>query len=243
MNQQPSYELVIFDCDGVLIDSETLASRIDAEELTRIGYPMSYSDVILRFTGLSSATMRKMIEEDWGRPLPSDFDVIVQSRIKESYQTELQAISGIDQLLHQLRLPRCVASSSAPDKLRLGLELTELWAYFHPHVFSSAMVKAGKPAPDLFLFAAAQMGTKAARCVVVEDSIAGVRAGVAAGMMVIGFTAGGHCHDDHGQRLLSAGAAVVARSAEELSVLLMTSEVQPNTKWQEADPVAAGAVR
>ncbi|TIP32667.1 MAG: HAD family phosphatase, partial [Mesorhizobium sp.] len=98
MNQQASYELVIFDCDGVLIDSETLASRIDAEELTRIGYPMSYSDVILRFTGLSSATMRKMIEEDWGRPLPSDFDVIVQSRIKESYQTELQAISGIDQL-------------------------------------------------------------------------------------------------------------------------------------------------
>ncbi|RWX59281.1 HAD family hydrolase, partial [Mesorhizobium sp. M4B.F.Ca.ET.089.01.1.1] len=162
MNQQASYELVIFDCDGVLIDSETLASRIDAEELTRIGYPMSYSDVILRFTGLSSATMRKMIEEDWGRPLPSDFDVIVQSRIKESYQTELQAISGIDQLLHQLRLPRCVASSSAPDKLRLGLELTELWAYFHSHVFSSAMVKAGKPAPDLFLFAAAQMGTKAA---------------------------------------------------------------------------------
>ncbi|MER8969225.1 HAD-IA family hydrolase [Mesorhizobium sp. M0808] len=233
MKQQNPYELVIFDCDGVLIDSETLASRIDAEELTRIGYPTSYSDVVLRFTGLSSATMRKMIEEDWGRPLPSDFDTIVQSRIKESYRTELQAISGIDRLLHQLSLPRCVASSSAPDKLRLGLELTELWPHLHPYVFSSVMVKAGKPAPDLFLFAAAQMDTEPARCVVVEDSIAGVGAGVAAGMTVIGFTAGGHCFEDHGQRLLSAGAAVVARSAEELGVLLMTSEVQPRSKIAE----------
>ncbi|MFA1622010.1 HAD family hydrolase [Rhizobium mongolense] len=224
MNQLTPYELVIFDCDGVLIDSETLASRIDAEELTRIGYPTSYSDVVLRFTGLSSATMRKMIEEDWGRALPSDFDTTVQSRIKESYRTELQAISGIDRLLHQLPFPRCVASSSAPDKLRLGLELTGLWPHFDPHVFSSVMVKAGKPAPDLFLFAAAQMGIEAARCVVVEDSIAGIRAGVAAGMTVIGFTAGAHCLEDHGQRLLSAGAAVVARSAEELGSFLMMSQ-------------------
>lgn len=217
-------ELVIFDCDGVLIDSETLASRIDAEELTRIGYPTSYSDVVLRFTGLSAATMRKMVEEDWGRPLPNDFDTIVQSRIKETYRTELQAIEGIDRLLHQLPLPRCVASSSAPDKLKLGLELTGLWRHFDPHVFSSVMVKASKPAPDLFLFAAAQMGIEAARCVVVEDSIAGVRAGVAAGMTVIGFTAGAHCFDDHGQRLLSAGAAVVARSAEELGSFLTMSQ-------------------
>lgn len=224
MKQQNPYDLVIFDCDGVLIDSETLASRIDAEELTRIGYPTSYSDVVLRFTGLSSATMRKLIEEDWGRPLPGNFDTIVQDRIKESYRTELQAISGIDQLLHQLQLPRCVASSSAPDKLRLGLELTGLWPHFDPHVFSSVMVKVGKPAPDLFLFAAAKMGGEPARCVVVEDSIAGVRAGVAAGMTVIGFTAGGHCLEDHDQRLLSAGAKVVARSADELTSLLCGSQ-------------------
>ncbi|MBB4388541.1 HAD superfamily hydrolase (TIGR01509 family) [Rhizobium leguminosarum] len=224
MKQQNPYDLVIFDCDGVLIDSETLASRIDAEELTRIGYPTSYSDVVLRFTGLSSATMRKLIEEDWGRPLPGNFDTIVQDRIKESYRTELQAISGIDQLLHQLQLPRCVASSSAPDKLRLGLELTGLWPHFDPHVFSSVMVKVGKPAPDLFLFAAAKMGVEPARCVVVEDSIAGVRAGVAAGMTVIGFTAGGHCLEDHNHRLFSAGAKVVARSAEELTSLLCGSQ-------------------
>lgn len=233
MKQQKSYQLVIFDCDGVLIDSETLASRIDAEELTRIGYPTSYSDVVLRFTGLSLATMRKMIEEDWGRPLPSDFDTVVHARIKESYRTELQAIAGIDQLLHQLPLPRCVASSSAPDKLRLGLELTGLWPHFDPHVFSSVMVKVGKPAPDLFLFAAAKMGVEPAHCVVVEDSIAGVRAGVAAGMTVIGFTAGGHCLEGHGQRLLSAGAAVVATSAEELAALLTTSEVHPTFRMAE----------
>ncbi|WP_208245842.1 HAD family hydrolase (plasmid) [Rhizobium sp. T1473] len=221
--EQQAFELVIFDCDGVLIDSETLASRIDAEELTRLGYPTSYSDVVLRFTGLSSATMRKMVEEDWGRALPDDFDAMVQARIKESYRTELQAIAGIDNLLHQLPSPRCVASSSAPEKLRLGLELTGLLPHFEPHVFSSVMVKVGKPAPDLFLFAAAKMGVEPARCVVVEDSIAGVRASVAAGMTVIGFTAGGHCLEDHGQRLLSAGAAVVARSAEDLGALLTTS--------------------
>lgn len=148
----------------------------------------------------------------------------MQSRIEESYRTELQAIDGIDRLLRQLPLPRCVASSSAPDKLRLGLELTGLWSHFDPHVFSSVMVKAGKPAPDLFLFAAARMGTAPAHCVVVEDSIAGVRAGVAAGMMVIGFTAGGHCLEDHDQRLLSAGATVVARSAEDLTSLLCVSQ-------------------
>jgi HAD superfamily hydrolase (TIGR01509 family) len=233
MKQQKSYELVIFDCDGVLIDSETLASRIDAEELTRIGYPTSYSDVVLRFTGLSSATMRKMVEEDWGRALPDDFDAIVQARIKDSYRTDLQAIAGIDELLHQLSLPRCVASSSAPEKLRLGLELTGLLPHFDPHVFSSVMVKFGKPAPDLFLFAAAKMGVEPARCVIVEDSIAGVRAGVSAGMTVIGFTAGGHCLEDHGQRLISAGAAVVATSAEELRALLMTSEVHPTFRMAE----------
>lgn len=233
MKQQMPYDLVIFDCDGVLIDSEALASRIDAEELTRIGYPTSYSDVVLRFTGLSSATMRKLVEEDWGRPLPNDFDAVVQSRIKESYRTELQAIAGIDDLLRQLPLPRCVASSSDPGKLRLGLELTRLWSHFDPHVFSSEMVKAGKPAPDLFLFAAAKMGIEPARCVVVEDSVAGVRAGVAAAMTVIGFTAGRHCLPDHGQRLLSAGAAVAVESVEELGALLTIRPALPQHQTLE----------
>ncbi|MGV6871982.1 HAD family hydrolase [Pseudochelatococcus sp. B33] len=220
MKRNRSFKLVIFDCDGVLIDSEVLASRIDAEELTRIGYPVTSRDVVLRFAGLSAATMRQVIEEDWGRPLPLDFNDLLQQRIKESYRTELRAIGGIEELLQELALPRCVASSSAPDKLRFGLELTGLWPYLDPHVFSAAMVASGKPAPDLFLFAAAQMRVEPAHCVVVEDSIAGVRAGVAAGMTVVGFTGGGHCLADHGDRLAAAGAATIARSAKELATLL-----------------------
>lgn len=221
MKQVQPFGLVIFDCDGVLIDSEVLACRIDAEELTRIGYPVTLSDAVLRFTGLSSKTMRQLIEAEWGRPLPADFEDNLQKRIKESYRTELQAIRGIDELLRKLSVPRCVASSSAPDKLKLGLELTGLWHHFSPHVFSATMVAAGKPAPDIFLFAAARMGVEPPRCVVVEDSIAGVRAGVAAGMTVIGFTGGGHCVPDHGHRLLASGAAMVACSAEELAAVLM----------------------
>lgn len=214
------FGLVIFDCDGVLIDSEVLASRVDADELMRIGYPITHDEVVLRFTGLSAASMRKDIEADWGRPLPADFETIVQARIKESYRTDLRPIDGIKEVLRRLPLPCCVASSSAPDKLRLGLELTDLLPNFEPHIFSASMVSAGKPAPDLFLFAASRMGVEPHRCVVVEDSIAGVRAGVAAGMTVIGFTAGGHCLADHADRLKEHGASLVTGSSSELCEVL-----------------------
>jgi len=220
MKQNHPFDLVIFDCDGVLIDSEVLASRIDAEELSSIGYSITLEEVALRFTGLSAATMRQRVEEEWGRPLPASFELTVQKRIKDSYRAELQAISGIDDLLKRLSLRRCVASSSAPDKLKLGLDITGLWHHFAPHVFSASMVSAGKPAPDLFLYAASQMETEPAHCVVVEDSIAGVRAGIAAGMTVIGFTGGGHCVPDHADQLLASGARKIARSAAELSVFL-----------------------
>lgn len=214
------FDLVIFDCDGVLIDSEKLASQIDADELMRLGFVVTYEDAVRRFTGLSTATLRRMVEAEWGKPLPPDFEEVVAARIKEKYLTELEAIDGMADLLGWLPVPRCVASSSAPEKLRLGLERTGLWSLLEPHIFSTALVSKGKPAPDLFLFAAKAMGVDPARSVVVEDSIAGVQAGVAAGMEVIGFTAGGHCLDDHGQRLISAGASLVAQSAAELKSLL-----------------------
>ena len=217
---QRRYDLVIFDCDGVLIDSEFLACRIDAEELTRIGYPITTAEVVLRFAGLSAGSMRIAIEADWGRRLPDDFDDVLQAKIKDGYRRELRAIDGIDALLVGLPLPFCVASSSQPDKLRLGLELTDLWRRFDPNVFSASMVKAGKPAPDLFLHAASVMGHAPCRCIVVEDSLAGVTAGIAAGMQVIGFTGGRHCGADHGERLRAAGATFLAQSADEIAAIL-----------------------
>ncbi|SHE79751.1 haloacid dehalogenase superfamily, subfamily IA, variant 3 with third motif having DD or ED [Kaistia soli DSM 19436] len=214
------YDLVIFDCDGVLIDSEFLACRIDAEELTRLGYPITMEEVVLRFTGLSAGSMRIAVEADWGQKLPDDFDDVLQARIKDGYRRELQAIDGIDALLAGLAQPFCVASSSQPEKLRLGLELTGLWPRFHPNIFSASMVKNGKPAPDLFLHAASAMGHAPHRCVVVEDSLAGVAAGIAAGMQVIGFTGGRHCSPGHGDRLRDAGATFLAQSASEIGSIL-----------------------
>lgn len=217
---QSRYDLVVFDCDGVLIDSEFLACRIDAEELTRIGYPITMEEVVLRFAGLSAGAMRIAVEADWGQPLPDDFDDVLQARIKDSYRRELRAIDGIDALLGGLAQSFCVASSSQPEKLRLGLELTGLWRRFDPNVFSASMVKAGKPAPDLFLLAASAMGHAPHRCIVVEDSLAGVTAGIAAGMQVIGFTAGRHSGPNHGELLRAAGATFLAHTTEELSAIL-----------------------
>ncbi len=214
------YDLVVFDCDGVLIDSEFLACRIDAEELTRLGYPITMEEVVLRFAGLSAGSMRIAIEADWGQRLPDDFDDVLQAKIKDGYRRELRAIDGIDALLGGLAQSFCVASSSQPEKLRLGLELTGLWRRFDPNVFSASMVKNGKPAPDLFLLAASTMGHAPHRCIVVEDSLAGVTAGIAAGMQVIGFTAGRHCGPNHGERLRAAGATFLAHTTEELSAIL-----------------------
>lgn len=224
MIEPDTFDLVIFDCDGVLIDSEVLACRIEAEELTALGYPITVEETVMRFTGLPAGAVRAAIEADWGQPLPADFEGRVHVEIKEAYRRDLRPIPGIADLLAALAVPVCVASSSAPDKLRLGLELTGLHECFAPHVFSTTMVARGKPAPDIFLFAAEQMGTPPQRCVVVEDSLAGVQAGVAAGIPVIGFTGGGHCGPGHAARLLQAGARLTVSSAVELHSLLAAAQ-------------------
>jgi HAD superfamily hydrolase (TIGR01509 family) len=216
VSRQGSFGLVIFDCDGVLIDNEILACRIDAEELNAIGYPITLKDVVLRFTGLPSGAMRAVVERDLGRQLPDDFEAILRQKISDASRTDLKAIAGMAELIDALDIPACVASSSAPDKLRYGLELTGLYGRLAPNVFSTTMVARGKPAPDLFLHAARTMGVQPGHCVVVEDSIAGVQAGVAAGMHVVGFVAGSHCCPGHAGRLREAGAASIAGHARDL---------------------------
>ena len=199
-------DLVIFDCDGVLIDSELIACAADADALTEIGYPITTEDVIARFAGVPADAMYAAIEADTGRALPGDFKARVEQRILDAYRTELKPIEGIAQVLAQIRVKKCVASSSTPSKLALGLVETGLFDLVYPHVFSTVLVERGKPHPDIFLYAARMMGVAPSNCVVVEDSVAGVTAAKAAGMRAIGFTGGSHCGPDHGRRLVAAGA-------------------------------------
>jgi HAD superfamily hydrolase (TIGR01509 family) len=220
----PDLDLVIFDCDGVLIDSEIIVCRIHADALSEAGYPITADDVLRRFTGMSDASMYGAIEREWGRSLPAGHDARVRERVAAAYRSDLAAIPGVADAIDRVAragLRRCVASSSTPDKIRFGLELVGLYGRFDPrHVFSATMVARGKPAPDLFLFAAEWMGAMPARCVVIEDSVAGVQAARAAGMRVLGFHGGGHCGPGHAGRLLAAGAAAAFADMAEVPGLL-----------------------
>jgi HAD superfamily hydrolase (TIGR01509 family) len=213
--------LVIFDCDGVLIDSETIACRVDAECLTEIGFPTTAAFIQEHFVGVSSRAMFEQLEKTHGRSLPEGFADMLKQRLHAAFDTELEPIAGVADLLPCIGIKVCVASSSHPERLRHTLGLTGLWPHFDPNVFSATMVRNGKPAPDLFLHAADRMGAAPCDCVVVEDSRAGVSAGRAAGMRVLGFTGGSHCKPDHGARLRAAGADAVFDDMRQLPELLV----------------------
>ena len=213
-------ELVIFDCDGVLIDSEAIACRTDAACLAEIGIAMSAEEIMDRYVGISAAAMFADIELRHGRRLPADFIETVRSRVATAFDTDLLPMAGVEMALRALPFNRCVASSSAPARLQHSLSLTGLLRYFDPHIFSATQVPRGKPAPDLFLFAAATMRAVPEMCVVVEDSEPGVQAAVAAGMRVIGFTGGGHCRPGHAERLRAAGALAVCDHMQRLPGLI-----------------------
>jgi HAD superfamily hydrolase (TIGR01509 family) len=205
----PGPALVIFDCDGVLIDSELIGCRAEAAELARTGIAISADEILARFTGISSKAMYATLEAELGRPLPPDLEARIAARIRADFERELAPVSGIHAALDRLRCAKCVASSSDPARLDHSLTLTGLLERFAPHIFSATMVRHGKPAPDLFLFAAQAMKVAPAECLVVEDSEAGVQAALAAGMRVLGFTGGSHCGPEHAARLLAAGASLV----------------------------------
>ena len=220
--------LVIFDCDGVLIDSETITCRVQAERLAAHGFAVTAEDVIRRFTGMRDREMYAILEKEHGRALPDDYDAATKALIAEAYRHELRAVPGVATALEAIALPVCVASSSNPHKLRFGLEITGLYERFAPHLFSAAEVGRGKPAPDLFLFAAARMGAAPGACLVIEDSIAGVQAARAAGMAVFGFCGGAHCREGHGDRLREEGAALVLEQMEALPSLIDAWERRPS---------------
>jgi HAD superfamily hydrolase (TIGR01509 family) len=183
-------ELVIFDCDGVLVDSERIAVRTDVQVLATLGWVLTEAECIERFVGLSDKSIKAAIEAHLGRVLPDDWDQEFQSLYRDAFAAELEPVPGVVEALDQLTLPTCVASSSSHDKLRFTLGLTGLYERFAGRIFSAYDVARGKPAPDLFLHAAARMGVEPAACAVVEDSRYGIQAARAAGMRAFGFAGG-----------------------------------------------------
>jgi len=198
-------DLVIFDCDGVLVDSEVISCRAHAETLTRHGYPITADQVLERFLGVSDREARMMIETEIGLSLPGDFETQMNQAALQCYAEDLQTIPFIGEAVAAIGLKKCVASSGTPEKIRHGLDCTGLYDLFAPHIFSASQVERGKPAPDLSLFAAEQMQSAPARCVVIEDSLPGITGGLAAGMTVLGFHGGSHCRPGYADTLRAAG--------------------------------------
>jgi HAD superfamily hydrolase (TIGR01509 family) len=213
-------DLIIFDCDGVLVDSEVISCHAHAATLTRHGYPITADQVLDRFLGVSDREARMLIEADLGRSLPIDFEAQMKQAALQRYAEELLPIPHINDVMAAISLPKCVASSGTPEKIRHGLTCAALYDVLAPHIFSASQVKRGKPAPDLFLFAAEQMQALPARCVVIEDSVPGITGAVAAGMTVLGFHGGSHCRPGHANTLRAAGAAMTFDDMRELPGLI-----------------------
>ena len=182
--------LVIFDCDGVLVDTERIAVRIDVAVLAELGWKMSEAEVVERFMGKSDDEMTREIEAHTGRKLPESWEAPFRHLYREAFAAELQPVPGILEALDTITLPTCVASSGTHEKIRYTLGLTGLYDRFAGRIFSVDDVRRGKPAPDLFLHAASRMGAAPERCAVVEDSPYGVQAAWAAGMRAFGYAGG-----------------------------------------------------
>ncbi len=201
--------MVIFDCNGVLVDSEPLATAVVSQEFMRAGFALTPDVVAHYFTGRRPSDMFVEVEMAAGRKLPEGFAGMVASATLRRFRAELRATRYAAHALSWLRGRKCVASSSSPDRIRVSLQTTDLLRFFEPNLFSASEVRNGKPAPDLFLHAAARMQVDPRDCVVVEDSVVGVAAAAAAGMKVLGFAGGSHAGPALGSHLRAAGAHAI----------------------------------
>jgi HAD superfamily hydrolase (TIGR01509 family) len=199
----------IFDCNGVLVDSESIVAEVASTELTRAGFVIAPDTVARFFAGRRPIDMLADIEAATQRKLPPDFATTLAAATLRRLRAELRATAHVEHALTWLRGPKCVASSAPLDRVRLSLESTGILRFFEPYLFSASDVPRGKPAPDLFLHVAAKMRVNPAECIVIEDSAAGVSAAHAAGMVPIGFVGGNHTNPSLGTHLLSAGARAV----------------------------------
>lgn len=211
---------IIFDCDGVLVDSETLSAEAHARALTALGYNISREEAMLRFQGISEHQMYELIEADWGRSLPADYDNRYKATITDIYRSELQAIAGVHDAVDSIELPKAVASNSSEKMLDMKLHQVGLYDKFAPHIYSVSHVKRGKPAPDLYLFAASRLGIDPRDCLVIEDSLPGLRAAKAAGMRVFAFMGASHIGPKPYDKLLDEGALLTFDDMRHLPSLI-----------------------
>jgi HAD superfamily hydrolase (TIGR01509 family) len=218
------FAAIIFDCDGVLINSEVINLAVEREMLAELGLTYELAVYQTRFVGLANNSFFAALDADHrvhhNAPLPIDFPARVNEKCWERFRSELKAVDGVETLLGIVHVPIAVASSSGVNSLQEKLHMTGLHAAFNPHIYSGNLVANGKPAPDLFLYAAAQLEKEPAQCLVVEDSVNGVIAGVSAGMTVWGFAGGGHADPGMEERLKRAGAHQVFSSYDALGAAL-----------------------
>ncbi len=216
--------LIIFDCDGVLVESEAVFIEAEMSFLEEAGFSYRRDDYIRQFMGLPpdiwKARIHDLIVEKHGKAPPLDFFDHLYDRTRTKLEAELVAVAGARETILSLSQRKCVASSSSAKSMVRKLALTDLLDLFDDNLFSTQLVENGKPAPDLFLLAAERMGIAPSECVVVEDSSNGVIAATRAGMRVIGFTGGSHCPDNHGEILRGDGADVVVSSYPELAAVI-----------------------
>ncbi|MBR0783051.1 HAD family hydrolase [Bradyrhizobium iriomotense] len=214
-NSRGKLDLVIFDCDGVLVDSELLSCRCLSEVLAEFGIVLSAERALELFLGRSAKAIEQHYRE-LGQVVPDGFLPRLKSHVLTTFAGSLRPIPGIAAVMSELSMPFCVASSSDIDRVSLSLDVTGLAPHFGERIYTAQMVRHGKPAPDLFLYAAEKMRTAPARTLVIEDSVSGVQAGKAAGMTVWGFVGGGHYRSRDGRAILSAAGAdrVFARMSD-----------------------------
>lgn len=218
------FDLLILDCDGVLVDSEVIAAEVEAQAYRAVGFATTPHEMAARFAGLTGREIMAAVEQELGRPLPPDFHQHTEAEIDRRLAAEVQPIAGAVPFVHALTHPACVCSNSSPGRVEVSLRRIGLWETLAGHVFSAAEVARPKPAPDVFLHAAARMNASPERCLVIEDSAAGVSGAVAAGMAVIGFTGGAHITPGHDARLRQAGAMAVTPNYAALAASLGLAE-------------------
>jgi HAD superfamily hydrolase (TIGR01509 family) len=203
-----SVDLVIFDCDGTLVDSETVATEVLVEYLAELGMQLSVDEALIRFKGGRMADCVAELEIMRAQPLPADFVKVLRERIALMLHQRLQPIEGALELVKSLKLPFCLASNGPLKQIELSLGVTGLLPYFEGRIYSAYEVGSWKPEPDLFLHAAGKMGVEPYRCAVVEDSVPGVQAGLAAGMLVFAL------RPEHVESTLPKQVKVISRLAE-----------------------------
>lgn len=216
-----AFELVMFDCDGVLVDSEDLASSIDRMLLAQHGIALAKAEVARRYAGLSYPDMIASVNGEFGTLISAAaFEHEAAKEIDRTFATKLRAIPGISQLIAELTVKKCVVSSSSPEKLQNTLTIAGIYSFFQPHIFSTTLVRHGKPAPDIIFYACEKLQIDPSKSVVIEDSPHGIRAARSAGAEAIGFVGGSHCGQETAECLRDAGARMIAHDATELRALL-----------------------